>query len=43
MKQNIGSVREEISKLNQNHIDHLIRHQDEKSVSIGLTGLPTEE
>ena len=26
MNQQIGSVREELSKLNQNHIDHLTRH-----------------
>ena len=26
MNQQIGSVREELSKMNQNHIDHLTRH-----------------
>ena len=27
MNQQVGSVREELSKLNQNHIDHLTRHE----------------
>ena len=28
MKSEIGSVRTELSKLNQNHIDHLTHHQE---------------
>ena len=43
MKQEFGSVREELSKLNQNHIGHLIRRHDESPVYVGLSGPPMEK